>query len=195
MKALKSITANMVILLDRDGTLNRNYQDGPVYRIELFELLPGAAEAVKILNEMGIRVAIVTNQGGINHTEKDFDWEKYREIEKLMHEKLHDEAGAYVDHVFVCHHADYENCDCRKPADGLLKKAHEKYQFDPEKSFIIGDSWTDIMAGRNFGMKTILVELGWDKTALKKLETEGNHPDHTFPDLLAAAKFLKEMMK
>lgn len=185
----------MIVLLDRDGTINRNYQDGPVYKIELFELLPGAAQAVKILNEIGLRAVIVTNQGGINHTGKDFDWEKYREIEKLMHQKLHDEAGAYVDYVFVCHHADYENCNCRKPAIGLLKKAQDKYRFDPEKSYIIGDSRADIVAGNNFGLKTVLVESGWDKTVLKKLEIEGIHVDHVFPDLLAAAEFLKEMMK
>ena len=188
-------TDDVIILLDRDGTLNKNYEIEPVYRIELFELLPGAAKAVKMFNDLGLRVAVVTNQGGINHTGRNFDWDTYNTIETLMFEKLREEASSFVDDVFVCHHASYENCECRKPAVGLLRKAQDKYRFVPEKSYIIGDSRADIIAGRNFGMKTILVESGWDKTVVQKLEAEGIRPDHVFADLPESAEFIMEQIK
>lgn len=195
MKSNNGNLKDVMILLDRDGTLNRNYRKEPVYRIELFELLPGAAEAVRSFNDLGVRVAVVTNQGGINHEGRSFDLETYKKIEDLMHERLLAESGAFVDDVFMCPHADYENCDCRKPKTGLLRMAREKYGFDPGRSYMVGDSEADIIAGKDFGVNTILVESGWDKTVADKLSVEGVRPDHIFSDLLAAAKFIVKQIK
>jgi len=184
----------IAVLLDRDGTINRNYPKEPVYRVELFELLPRAAQAIRILNDSGVQVLVVTNQGGINHQDRDFNWETYKKIENLMNSAIFQEAGATVDDIFICEHADYEDCECRKPKTGMLKKAHEKYGFIPEESYIVGDGSVDIIAGKNFGLRTILVESGWDNTVYEQLSARQALPDHVFPDLYDAARFIQNRL-
>ena len=66
----------------------------------------------------------------------------------MMRVALVKDADAHVDDVFLCHHADYEKCNCRKPETGLFKQVEEKYAFAPEESYIIGDSQADIIAGK-----------------------------------------------
>ena len=180
-----------IVFLDRDGTINRNYEEGPVYKLELFELLPRAAQAVRLLNDLKIRTIVITNQGGINHKKRDFNWETYWQIEKMMRRALAKDADAHVDDVFLCHHADYEMCNCRKPETGLFKQVKEKYAFAPEKSYIIGDSQADIIAGKKIGLITMLVESGWDQTVNEKLLKQNQKPDHIFKDIYDAAIFIK----
>lgn len=179
-----------VVFLDRDGTINRNYKEGPVYKLDLFELLPGAADAIQRLNALDLKVLVATNQGGINHKDRDFDWDEYRRIEARMRATLKGEANAVIDEVFVCHHADYENCACRKPKIGLFEKARERHEFDPARSFIVGDSTADIVAGRRFGLQTVLVTSGWQQGIAKRLKDEGQSPDAITKDLAEAVDYI-----
>ena len=176
-----------IVFLDRDGTINENYEDGPVYRAERFKLLDGAARGIRLLNDLGVKVIVVTNQGGINHTGRDFDWAEYRRIERFMHEGLQRDAGARLDDVFVCHHADYENCPCRKPGTGLFRQAKGKYDFDPRQSYMVGDSEEDIIAGRAARLRTILVESGWQQGVRERAAAKGIIPDKVTADLLQAS--------
>jgi len=178
------------VFLDRDGTINRNYSEGPVYQASLFQLLPRSAEAIRMLNDANLRVYIVTNQGGISHKDRDFTWEEYYRIEKLMRDCLAAEAGAHIDDVFICHHADYEECSCRKPEVGLLKQAQEKYGFSPSESYIVGDSSADIIAGSRFGLNTILVESGWRTGVAGELRDRGVEPGVVLKDLWEAARYI-----
>lgn len=179
-----------VVFLDRDGTINRNYEDGPVYQLARFELLPGAARGIRLLNDLGVKVLVVTNQGGINHTERDFGWEEYRRIESKMHADLKAECGAFVDDLLLCHHADYEKCACRKPRTGLFERAARRHSFDPARSFMVGDDEADLEAGHAVGVRTVLVESGWKKGVAETAAGRGIAPEKVVPDLLEAARYI-----
>lgn len=190
----KSWDYSTVVFLDRDGTINKNYEEGPVYKLELFELLPGAAQAIRDLNNADLHVFVVTNQGGIQHKDRDFNWDEYHRIEERMNAMLQAEAGAAVDDVFVCHHADYEGCTCRKPETGLFDQAQKKYPFEPSESYMVGDSSADIIAGKRFGLNTILVTSGWKKDVAEKLGESGQSPDLIVSGLADASAYIIEQL-
>ena len=152
------------IFLDRDGTINR--LKGFIRSPEDLELIDGAAEAIKLINDSDYLAIVVTNQPVIARGECTL--EELEEIHNKMETLLGNE-GAYIDDIFFCpHHPDkgfagevpeYKiECDCRKPKNGLFKKAAEKYNIDLSQSYMIGDHDRDIQAGINAGCKdSILV--------------------------------------
>lgn len=154
------------IFLDRDGTINRFR--GLLSDEEDFELEQKAAKAIRRINESGFLAVVVTNQPvvargmcGIEDVER---------IHRKMQTLLGNE-GAYLDDIAFCpHHPDRgypeENpayktvCSCRKPATGMIDVMVRKYNIDPAKSYMAGDSTVDIQTGINAGMKTILLRTG-----------------------------------
>jgi D-glycero-D-manno-heptose 1,7-bisphosphate phosphatase len=143
------------VLLDRDGTINRKAPEGEyITRPEQLELLPGAAEAVRILNRLGVPVAVVTNQRGIalgRMTECDLEAVHVRLRELLS------SSGARLDVIFHCPH-DKGMCRCRKPASGLLERACNHLALkDLRGSTVVGDSWTDVEAARSVGAHSVLL--------------------------------------
>lgn len=165
------------IFLDRDGTINK--YKGFIKNIEDIELLPGVAEAIKKINEMGYLAIIVTNQPVIARGEVTVEQleEMHNKIETLLgHE------GAYIDGLYYCaHHPDkgYEGeipelkiqCDCRKPKPGMLIRAAEDYNIDLENSWMIGDTKNDVLAGKNAGCKTALIS-NKDKLNVSNIQGE-----------------------
>ena len=151
------------IFLDRDGTINKYV--GFLRDINDFELIDGVAEAIKEINRSGYLAVIITNQPVIARGEVTY--EELNEIHNKM-ETLLGKQGAYLDAIYYCpHHPDSGfdgevkelkfDCDCRKPKPGLLLKAAEELNIDLSKSWMIGDSKNDIMAGKNAGCKTALI--------------------------------------
>jgi len=151
------------VFLDRDGTINRYV--GFLNDINDFELLDGVPQAVRRLNESGYLVIVVTNQPVIARGELTL--EELDEIHNKM-ETLLGRESAYVDDIFYCpHHPDkgfagerpeYKiKCTCRKPEPGMLMEAAKKYNIDLLQSWMIGDSISDIEAGRNAGCRTIYI--------------------------------------
>ena len=147
------------IFLDRDGTINKMV--GFVTKLEQFELIKGAAEAIKLINKSGYLAIVVTNQPVI--ARGDCTFEELQAIHDKMETEL-GKAGAFVDGIYVCpHHTDkgFEGerleykciCDCRKPKPGLLLQAAKDFNIDLSESYIIGDSYRDIEAGENAGVK------------------------------------------
>lgn len=147
------------VFLDRDGTINK--MNGFVTRPEDFGLLPGAAEAIRKINKSGYLAIVVTNQPVIARGECTF--EELQEIHGKMEAEL-GKHGAFVDAVYFCpHHTDrgfqgecpeYKcDCDCRKPKPGLLFQAAEDFNIDLSQSYMVGDSESDVMAGKNAGCK------------------------------------------
>jgi D-glycero-D-manno-heptose 1,7-bisphosphate phosphatase len=112
-----------LLILDRDGTLNRS-RDDYVASPDEWEALPGALEAVARLNQGGWRVVLATNQSGIGRGL--FDMASLNAIHAKMHRKLA-AAGARVDAVFFCPHAPDEACSCRKPQPGLFTQIGERF--------------------------------------------------------------------
>ncbi len=147
------------IFLDRDGTINKMV--GFVTKPEQFELIEGAAEAIKAINKSGYLAIVVTNQPVI--ARGDCTFEELQTIHDKMETEL-GKMGAFVDAIYVCpHHTDkgfegerpeYKcNCDCRKPKPGLLLQAVNNFNIDLSQSYMIGDSHRDVEAGDNAGVK------------------------------------------
>jgi len=144
------------VFLDRDGVLNANIErDGrPVAPTTLaeFRILPGAAEAVLRLKRAGFTLVVVTNQPDVATGRTP------RSVVDAMNAQLR--AAMPVDDIKVCFHVDEDRCACRKPQPGMiLEAARERGIYLPD-SFMVGDRWRDIEAGRNAGCKTILLNIG-----------------------------------
>jgi D-glycero-D-manno-heptose 1,7-bisphosphate phosphatase len=151
------------VFLDRDGVLN--VKRGFISKPEDLELLPGAAEAVRGINNSGYLAIVITNQPVIARGEASP--EDLEEIHKKLESDLGRE-GAYLDDIFYCpHHPDrgfpgerpeYKiDCDCRKPKPGLLFRAAEKYHIDLSRSYMIGDSKTDVEAALAAGCGPVFI--------------------------------------
>lgn len=147
------------IFLDRDGTINKMV--GFVTKPEQFELIDGAAEAIKAINKSSYLAIVVTNQPVI--ARGDCTFEELQTIHDKMETEL-GKAGAFVDAIYVCpHHTDKgfegerpeykSNCDCRKPKPGLLLQAAKDFNINLRESYMIGDSHRDVEAGENAGVK------------------------------------------
>ena len=147
---------NKAVFLDRDGVLNRELGDY-VCRPEDFEVLPGAAAALKILREKGYLLIVITNQGGIAK-----GWYSHETLHR-MHEKLRAELageGVELTEIYYSpqHPAFTGNSLCRKPGSMMLEKALARFNIDPTRSYLVGDRERDIEAARLAGIRGILIE-------------------------------------
>ncbi|MEE8574824.1 MAG: HAD family hydrolase [Thermodesulfobacteriota bacterium] len=145
------------VFLDRDGVINKAVvRDGrpfpPANVLEL-QLLPGVEEAIERLRGAGFKIIVVTNQPDVTRGVQE------KEEVEAIHEEI--KSKLRVDDIRVCYHDDPDGCDCRKPKPGLLTKAAEDFGIDLSSSFMVGDRWRDIDAGKEAGCKTILVEYGY----------------------------------
>jgi D-glycero-D-manno-heptose 1,7-bisphosphate phosphatase len=145
------------VFLDRDGVINRSLRvrGRPIAPRSLseFRLLPGARDAIGALKKKGFRVVVVTNQpdvakGKITRAELD-----------AMNRRLEDEL--HVDLVKVCMHTQEAGCRCRKPAPGMLLEAGDDLGLALKGSYMVGDRWRDVEAGRAAGCYTIRIERHW----------------------------------
>lgn len=175
------------VFLDRDGTIN--VEKDYLYQAKDFEFIPGAPEAIRLLNQAGILVIIVTNQSGVArgyYSEDDVE-NLHRHIASEL-----EQYGAHVDAWFFCPHhplgrGSYAlQCNCRKPLPGMLEEAAKLYEINLEDSTMIGDKMTDITAGQNAGCRTILVNTGYGSDEKQFIGPETIVCD----DLLSAVKYL-----
>lgn len=165
--------------LDRDGTLNVKAPDGGYVTAPAdVRLLPGAARAVRRLNDEGIFVVLVTNQRGIARglfTEAD-----YAAVTERLVEALAAESGAVLDAIYVCPHAS-DSCDCRKPGPGmLLRAAREHPEIDLAGAVMVGDAEADVAAGTAAGSATVRIAAS----------DVSSHADLVVPDLAAAVSWI-----
>lgn len=151
------------VFLDRDGTINKYV--GFLKDVDEFELLPNSAEAIKKINDSGYLAIVVTNQPVIARGEVTY--EQLQEIHNKM-ETLLGQKGAYLDSIYFCPHHPHKgyagevsdlkiDCDCRKPKPGMLIKAATDFNIDLANSWMIGDSESDIKAGKAANCKTALI--------------------------------------
>ena len=186
---------NKAVFLDRDGVITK---EPPYYahRIDQLELIPKSAEAIRLLNESGFKVIVVSNQSGVArgyYQERDI-----KIYNKAMKKKL-EEKNAYIDAIYYCpHHPEaiiekYKiDCDCRKPKPGMLKRAKEDLDLNLKGSFLIGDKMSDIEAGYRAGCKTILVLTGQGNDELKKISKMDIKPNYISKDLFTAIQIIKK---
>jgi D-glycero-D-manno-heptose 1,7-bisphosphate phosphatase len=142
------------VFLDRDGTVieDAHYIKSP----SLVKLLPGAAEAVKRLNDARILVIVVTNQSGIGRGLVTV--EQYEAVRSRFHDLLA-ERGAHIDGTYYCpDHPDDPNASgCRKPGTRMFEDALRDFQLDPSKVAYIGDRWRDVAASVTLGGRGIMI--------------------------------------
>lgn len=163
------------IFLDRDGVINLKALEGEYIKSwKEFHFLRGVIDAIRLLNDNNYRVIIITNQRGIaRHL---MTMQDLHVIHSSMEEVLQ-RHGAHIDGIYVCPH-EKGTCHCRKPDIGLFLQAEQDFPIDKSKSWMIGDSKSDIEAGRNYGIHTIAVS---NPIPLS---------DKQFPDLLSAVNFI-----
>jgi transaldolase len=168
------------VFLDRDGVLNRAIvRDGKPYppaSVSELEVLPGVPDALARLRAAGFRLIVVTNQPDVARGAQT------REIVEAMHAELLI-RGLPIDSFRVCYHDDGDGCDCRKPKPGLLVSAARDEGVDLATSFMVGDRWRDVEAGRRAGCGTVFIDGGY-------AEAERSQPDVRVRSLVEAADWI-----
>ena len=149
--------AQRAAFLDRDGVLNvapqvNGLPTSPATVADM-QVLPGVEEACVRLKAAGFLLVMVTNQPDISGGKTT------REEVDAINNLLRDRLG--LDAVYVCPHADRDNCECRKPKPGLLLAAAKRWNIDLARSYMIGDRWRDVEAGRAAGCRTVFVDHGY----------------------------------
>ena len=170
---------NKAVFLDRDGVINRTFvRQGRPYaprQAAQFEILPGVPEAIQTFKRAGYFVVVVTNQpdvatGAVSQA-----------VIEEMHDHLRDETS--VDAIKVCYHTDKHQCDCRKPKPGMLLETAHEQSLCLSDSWMIGDRWSDVEAGRRAGCKTVWIRSNYQ-------EQQAANPDLVADSLLEASHLL-----
>jgi D-glycero-D-manno-heptose 1,7-bisphosphate phosphatase len=178
---IKGYSPHPTIFLDRDGTINRDVDYlGSLDELEVFDF---TREALSLCKQNGYLTIVLSNQSGIGRGL--FTTEKVHEI----HNAINEQVGGLIDAFYFCPHLPDDNCECRKPALGLIRSALDEYSIDVSNSWMIGDKKSDIEMGFNAGIATALVMTGYGKAALPTLE---RMPDLVASDLLMAARDICE---
>jgi len=170
---------NRAVFLDRDGVITRALvRDGkpyaPLSRSDV-AIVPGVPDALDRLRRAGLLLILVTNQPDVARGRAS------RAEVEAIHAGLR--ATLPLDDIHVCYHDDADECACRKPAPGMLYAAAVVHQIALSRSYLVGDRWRDIAAGRRAGCTTILVDGGHD-------EPVDVEPDARVPDLSRAAAWI-----
>ena len=147
------------VFLDRDGVINRaivrHGSPHPPASSEDLEILPQVPEALRALKSLGYVLIVVTNQPDVARGAAT------RESVNGIHERL---RGALdLDAILACYHDDADDCACRKPRPGLLLQAAGEFGIDLSASFMVGDRWRDVEAGRRAGCRTFFIDYGYDE--------------------------------
>jgi D-glycero-D-manno-heptose 1,7-bisphosphate phosphatase len=196
------VGAGKAVFIDRDGVLNDlvyNAEEGQVsspLSARQMRVFPFVPESVKALQELGYKVIVVSNQPGVG--KRQFTLAEMNRMNAKLRKAL-SARGIGLDGEYYClHHPEalverYRVvCDCRKPKPGLLFRAAEDFNLDFADSFIVGDGFVDVKAGRSAGCRTILVA---HMTTLltKMIEEEDATPDYLVPSLMEVPALLKRI--
>lgn len=185
--------ARPAVFLDRDGTINE--QMGYINHLSRFLLLPGAAEAIRLLNEQQVPVVVVTNQSGL--ARGYFPQVLLDEVHAMM-TRLLAQQGARLDGLYVCpHHPEAKeekyrkNCNCRKPRTGLLEQAAAELNLDLSRSYLVGDRWSDITCAARAGCTPVLVLTGYGRGDYQYIGPgQELQPAHVAETLLDAVRWI-----
>ena len=145
------------VFFDRDGVLNRAViRDGrpfPPASVAHLKIVPDAEAALGRLHRAGYVLVCVTNQPDVARGHQRI--EEVEAINAAIRRRLP------LDDLRVCYHDNLDQCDCRKPAPGMLVASARDHDLDLSASVMVGDRWSDIEAGRRAGCRTILVGAGY----------------------------------
>ncbi len=181
------------VFIDRDGTINE--QMGYINHISRFVLLPGTAEAIRLLNKRQYLAIVISNQSGVGRGY--FPIELVEEVHEHMRALLKKE-DALIDRVFFCPHYpggkvdEYGiECECRKPRTGLIQKACEEFDIDMTGSYVVGDRVSDIELAHQSKLNGILVRTGYGLGDIEHVFPGSPfQPVHIADDLLHAVRWI-----
>jgi D-glycero-D-manno-heptose 1,7-bisphosphate phosphatase len=187
---------NVAVFIDRDGTINEEV--GYVNHLSRYQIYPWTPEAIRNLNQAGLKAIVVTNQAGVARGYFTED------LVRQIHEKLQEEitrAGAYFDAIYYCpHHPSVgeppyrQVCNCRKPKTGMLERAVEEFGVDLARSYVVGDRYSDIELAHNAGACSIFVLSGY---GLGEYEYQRQNwqlqPQHVAGNLLEASRLVVDV--
>jgi D-glycero-D-manno-heptose 1,7-bisphosphate phosphatase len=182
---VEAAVSRRFVLLDRDGTINEEV--GYVLRPDELRLIPGAVDALRELQGLGLGLVVLTNQSPIGRgmmTPAELD---------EIHARLRDllaEGAVTLDRIEVCPHRPDEGCACRKPRTLMVERAVAAIGFDPRESWMVGDHGSDLRLGRAVGARTILVLTGHGRGELAA--GAGEHADRVVADLGEAAAVIRD---
>ena len=170
------------VFLDRDGVINKAFiknglPESPNSLSEL-EILPGVKESISRLKKLNFICLVVTNQPDVQRGK--IKKNTIIKMNNFLKKKIE------LDDIFVCYHDDQDKCNCRKPKPGLLLQAKKKWNVDFKKSFIVGDRWRDIQAGKKVGCKTIFLDY-------KYKDIKPKNPDFVTDTLLNATYIIEKV--
>jgi D-glycero-D-manno-heptose 1,7-bisphosphate phosphatase len=169
------------VFLDRDGVINRafirNGRPYPPKDLTELEILPQVPEALQALKADGFDLIVVTNQPDVVRGITK------REVVDAINNRLRTELS--LDEVVTCFHDDGDNCDCRKPKPGMLRRMEKERGIDLSRSFLVGDRWRDIEAGNAAGCRTIFLDYGYAE------RSAAPRADHVCKTLFQAAAWIK----
>lgn len=185
------------VFFDRDGSINEDI--GYVSRPEDLVVYPWAAEAIRLVNESGMKAIVITNQSGI--ARGMYTEETLRQI----HERLQEEVarkGARIDAFYYCPHhpnigeSQYRQiCSCRKPLPGMLQQAAREHDIDISRSYVIGDKSSDLNAASNAGAKGVLVLTGYGRETYGDSRRWPCEPLFVAQDLLEAVTLILDTVQ
>lgn len=182
MGVSSKVTSMKAVFLDRDGVINkaivRSGIPYPPYTLSDFKILPSVKEALTNLKSKGYKLIVISNQPDVARGSlKKTTVEKFNSI--LL-------ASLPIDEIMCCYHDDSDNCNCRKPKPGFIFSSAKKYKIDLSRSFMIGDRWRDIDAGKAAGCITIFIDYDYN-------EKQPNCQDYSATSLLEASKIIEKI--
>jgi D-glycero-D-manno-heptose 1,7-bisphosphate phosphatase len=186
------------VFIDRDGTISDEV--GYVNHPSRLRVLPGSAEAIRMLNENDWLAVVITNQSGV--ARGYFTEAVLAETNEVMGRELA-AAGARINGLYYCPHhpsagvAPYrQECDCRKPKPGLIHRAADELDIDLPQSWMIGDRYGDVALGHAAGIRSALVLTGYGRGEWEyQRESWEFQPDLVAEDLLEAVRKINEGVK
>lgn len=178
---------NIAVFLDRDGTINEEV--GYLDSIDKLKIIPAAYEAIKLLNTNEIKTVVISNQAGVA---RGFFTEEFVDVLNNTIQSDLNIKGAIIDKFYYCPHHPTEgkgiylrDCNCRKPAPGMLLQAAQELNLDLAQSYFVGDRFIDMETAKKVGAKGILVKTGYGENLLQNDGPDKATPENT-PDFVAA---------
>lgn len=187
---------NIAVFLDRDGTINEEV--GYLDSLDKLKIISGAYEAIRLINESGMKAVVISNQAGVARGlfTEDFVQITNEHLQTALRQK-----GAYIDNFYYCPHHPTEGigiylqqCNCRKPAPGMLLQAAQDLNIDLTRSYFVGDTFRDMEAAKKAGVKGVLVKTGYGQDFLQDdgpdRGTAEAKPDFIAANILEAVKWI-----
>jgi D-glycero-D-manno-heptose 1,7-bisphosphate phosphatase len=180
------------VFLDRDGVLIENRSDY-VREWSHVQILPKALDALAGFRHDGFKIVVVTNQAAVGRGLMTFD--AAQEINDRLIKTIKANSG-WVDGIYMCPHKPEDQCTCRKPQPGLLLQAARELSLDLQSSWMIGDAWSDLLAGQAAGLRgTVMVRTGRGSAQLMETQPEDLKSFLVSDDLFDAFQTIVQLQK